>query len=150
VSPRESDGIHKGWQGFAIPYRLSYRQYVFLRQLAGHQRDHREQAQQDWHGADNRPRVPPPTHGQNLGRVNGLLLVLSGVLLIAPWPLSFLNTLPAYGALLAAAGSLERDGYGVVAGYIMRLLTLSDITVVAVLGKIRVRAILSDLDSGAT
>jgi len=76
--------------------------------------------------------------------------VLSGVLLIALWPLSLLNTLPAYGALLVAAGSLERDGYGVVAGYIMLLLTLSDITVVAVLGKIRVRAILSDLDSGAT
>jgi hypothetical protein len=91
------------------------------------------------------PCVPPLTHGPTMGRVNGLLLVLSGVLLMAPLPLPLSNTLPAYGALLLAAGSLERDGYGVVAGYIMRLLTLSYFTVVAVLGEIGVRAMLSAL-----
>jgi hypothetical protein len=91
------------------------------------------------------PRVPPLTHGPTMGHVNGLLLVLSGVLLMAPLPLPLSNTLPAYGALLLAAGSLERDGYCVVAGYLMLLLTLSYFTVVAVLGEIGVRAILSSL-----
>jgi hypothetical protein len=44
------------------------------------------------------PRVPPLTHGPTMGHVNGLLLVLSGVLLMAPLPLPMSNTLPAYGA----------------------------------------------------
>jgi len=46
------------------------------------------------------PRVPPLTHGPTMGHVNGLLLVLSGVLLMAPLPLPVSNTLPAYGTLL--------------------------------------------------
>lgn len=91
------------------------------------------------------PRVSPLTHGPTMGRVNGLLLVLSGLLLMAPLPLPLSNTLPAYGALLLAAGSLERDGYCVVAGYVMVLLTLSYFTAVAVLGGIGVRALLSYL-----
>jgi hypothetical protein len=91
------------------------------------------------------PRLPPLTHGPTMGRINGLLLVLSGVLLMAPLPLPLSNTLPAYGTLLLAAGSLERDGYCVVAGYIMLLLTLSYFTGVAVLGEIGVRAMLSSL-----
>ena len=91
------------------------------------------------------PRVSLLTHGPTMGRVNGLLLALSGLLLMAPLPLPLSNTLPAYGALLLAVGSLERDGYCVVAGYIMLLLTLSYFTVVAILGEIGVRAILSYL-----
>jgi hypothetical protein len=80
------------------------------------------------------PRLLPLTHGATMGRVNGLLLVLSGVLLTAPLPLPFSNALPAYAALLLAAGTLERDGYFVVAGYVMVLLTIIYFGLVAVLG----------------
>jgi hypothetical protein len=71
------------------------------------------------------PRLLPFTHGSTVGRVNGLLLLLCAILLMAPVPLPLANTLPAYGALLLAIGSLERDGYAILAGYGMILLTLA-------------------------
>lgn len=91
------------------------------------------------------PRLLPLTQGATLERVNGLLLVLSGILLMAPLPLPFSNTLPAYGALLLAAGSLERDGACVLGGYVMVFLTLVYFGVVAVLGEVGVRALWSYL-----
>jgi hypothetical protein len=81
-----------------------------------------------------RPRLLPLTHGATIGRLNVMLLGFSGLLLTAPLPLPFSNTLPAYGVLLLAMGSLERDGYAVLAGYVMVLLTLGYFATVGVLG----------------
>jgi hypothetical protein len=92
-----------------------------------------------------RPRLLRLTQGATLRRVNGLLLVLSGLLLTAPLPLPFSNTFPAYGALLLAVGSLERDGACVLAGYVMVLLTLIYFGVVALFGEAGVRALWSAL-----
>jgi hypothetical protein len=64
---------------------------------------------------------------------------------MAPLPLPFSNTLPAYGALLLAAGSLEQDGACIVLGYVMVLLTLVYFGTVAVLGEVGVRALWSAL-----
>ena len=64
---------------------------------------------------------------------------------MAPLPLPFSNTLPAYGALRLAAGSLERDGACVLGGYVMVLLTLVYFGVVAVLGELGVRVLWSYL-----
>lgn len=89
-----------------------------------------------------RHRLLPLTHGATMGRFNGILLMLSGILLMSPLPLPFSNTLPAYGALFLAAGSLEFDGYVVLAGYMMLLLTISYFGVVAVLGKLGAQALL--------
>jgi hypothetical protein len=91
------------------------------------------------------PRLPTLTQGATLRRINGLLLVLSGILLMAPLPLPFSNTLPAYGALLLAAGSLEQDGACIVLGYVMVLLTLVYFCAVAVLGEAGARALWSSL-----
>jgi hypothetical protein len=91
------------------------------------------------------PRLLPLTQDATFGRVNGLLLVLSGVLLMAPLPLPFSNTLPAYGALLLAAGSLERDGICILAGYAMVFLTLVYFGALIVLGEAGVRALWSYL-----
>jgi hypothetical protein len=91
------------------------------------------------------PRLSLLTQGTPIRRVNGLLLVLSGLLLTAPLPLPFSNTLPAYGALLLAAGSLERDGACILAGYVMVLLTLLYFGALAVLGEVGVRALWSYL-----
>ena len=49
-------------------------------------------------------------------RVAGVLLALSGVFLLAPLPIPFTNTLPAWTILFLAAGALERDGLFFVAG----------------------------------
>lgn len=43
-------------------------------------------------------------------RVTGVLIVLSGALLLLPLPIPFSNILPAATVLLLAAGALERDG----------------------------------------
>lgn len=91
------------------------------------------------------PRLLPLTQRATIGRVNGLLLVLSGLLMMAPLPLPFSNTLPAYGALLLAAASLERDGVCILAGYVMVLLTVVYFSLVALLGEAGVRALWSAL-----
>jgi hypothetical protein len=90
-----------------------------------------------------RPRLLPLTHGATIGRLNVMLLGFSGLLLTAPLPLPFSNTLPAYGVLLLAMGSLERDGYAVLAGYVMVLLTLGYFATVGVLGGIGATALWS-------
>jgi hypothetical protein len=89
------------------------------------------------------PRLWPRTHGPTIGRFNGILLMLSGLLLMVPLPLPFANALPAYGALFLAAGSLERDGAFVLAGYAMVLLTIAYFTLVAVLGGLGVQTVMS-------
>ncbi|MFZ5633798.1 MAG: exopolysaccharide biosynthesis protein [Bacillota bacterium] len=80
------------------------------------------------------PRLPALTRGKAMGRVNGFLLVISAVMLTAPLPLPFSNTLPAYAVLFLAAGSLERDGYLVLAGYLMVALTAVYFGLLALLG----------------
>jgi hypothetical protein len=90
-----------------------------------------------------RPRLLPLTHRATIGRFNVMLLGFAGLLLTAPLPLPFSNTLPAYGVLLLAIGSLERDGYAVLAGYVMVLLTLVYLTTVGVLGGMGANALSS-------
>jgi hypothetical protein len=87
------------------------------------------------------PRLLLLTHGATFGRVNGILLGFSGILLMAPLPLPLSNTLPAYGALFLAAGSLERDGYLIIAGYVMVFLTLVYFGLVALLGGLGAQAL---------
>ena len=54
-------------------------------------------------------------------RLAGVLIMLSGVLLLLPLPLPFSNSLPALTVLLLAAGALERDGLFFLAGCFMFL-----------------------------
>jgi hypothetical protein len=89
------------------------------------------------------PRLLVLTHRGTIGRFNGILLVLSGILLMAPLPLPFSNTLPAYAALFLSAGSLERDGYLILAGYLMVLLTIAYFGGLAVFGGVGARALWS-------
>jgi hypothetical protein len=88
------------------------------------------------------PRLLLLTHGATFGRINGILLGFSGILLMAPLPLPLSNTLPAYGTLFLAAGTLERDGYAIIAGYVMVFLTIVYFGLVALLGGIGAQALL--------
>src|SRR5262245_56601381 len=90
-----------------------------------------------------RPRLLLLTHRATIGRLNILLLGFSGLLLAVPLPLPLSNTLPAYGALLLAVGSLERDGYAVLAGYVMIFLSLVYFATLGVLGGIGAHAVSS-------
>lgn len=58
-------------------------------------------------------------------RVVGVMIALSGALLLLPLPIPFSNTFPAWTVLLLAAGSLERDGAAWIAGTFCFLLTLA-------------------------
>ena len=72
-----------------------------------------------------RPRMGAITDGAVASRVNGLALIFSGVLLMAPLGLiPFSNTLPAFAILLLAVGMSQRDGLVVIAGYAMIVATL--------------------------
>jgi hypothetical protein len=87
------------------------------------------------------PRLPFLTHQATLGRLNGAVMALTAVLLMAPVPLPLTNTLPAYGVLFLAAGSLERDGFAILAGYLMLSLTIIYFTVIFLFGLTGLRAL---------
>jgi hypothetical protein len=79
------------------------------------------------------PRLLPVTHGW-VHTFNGIVLVAAAVILLLPLPIPFSNVLPAYGILFIAFGTLQRDGWMVIAGYAMSLLTVAYITLVFVFG----------------
>lgn len=66
-----------------------------------------------------RPRLLALTHGTIINRMNGFLLVIAAILLMAPFgAIPLTNTLPAIAILLLAAGMLQRDGLFVIGGYL--------------------------------
>lgn len=64
-------------------------------------------------------------------RLAGVLIALSGLFLILPFPIPFSNSLPAWTVLLIAAGALERDGVFFVGGCVMFLVTSVYFTLLA-------------------
>jgi hypothetical protein len=58
-------------------------------------------------------------------RLCGVMILISGLLLLLPLPIPFSNTLPALTIVLVAASLLERDGYAFFAGGLMFLMTLA-------------------------
>ncbi len=73
-----------------------------------------------------RPRLPLLTHGATINRLNGLMLIVSGILLIFPLggiPLS--NTLPAIAVVLLSVGMIQRDGFFIVLGYLAVFISIA-------------------------
>ncbi|MFN8530990.1 MAG: exopolysaccharide biosynthesis protein [Anaerolineae bacterium] len=71
-----------------------------------------------------RPRMPMLSSG-HINRLNGIAIIVSGLLLMVPLsllPLS--NTLPALAILLLAAAMLQRDGLVIIAGYLCMIGTM--------------------------
>jgi len=81
-----------------------------------------------------KPRFASVTTGAVMNRINGLALMGTGLLLMAPLGLiPFSNTLPGVAILLLAAGISQRDGLVVLAGYAMVALTIVYFTALAFL-----------------
>lgn len=57
----------------------------------------------------------------------GAMIFLSSLLLMLPLPIPFSNLLPALTIIFLAAALVERDGYFIVAGIIMFVLTLTSV-----------------------
>jgi hypothetical protein len=71
-----------------------------------------------------RPRLLGLTGGRAISFVNGALLILAVLLLMAPLPLvPFVNTLPAFAIMLLCFGMAERDGGVILLGYLMTLVS---------------------------
>ncbi len=71
------------------------------------------------------PRWTVLTRSAAMNRFNGAMIVVAGVLLMAPFGLvPFSNTLPALAVLFLAAGMLEQDGLFVFLGYLWILGTV--------------------------
>jgi hypothetical protein len=63
-----------------------------------------------------RPRLRFVRDHEAFGRAAGVLIAVSGLLLVLPLPLPFSNSLPAWTVLFLAAGALGRDGLFFIAG----------------------------------
>jgi hypothetical protein len=71
-----------------------------------------------------RPRLLALTGSPQINVLNGGLLLLSVLLLMAPLPLlPFANTLPGIAIMLLALGMAERDGVVLLCGYLLALLS---------------------------
>ncbi|MEX0734007.1 MAG: exopolysaccharide biosynthesis protein [Steroidobacteraceae bacterium] len=67
-----------------------------------------------------RPRLLGLTGGPAINVVNGVLVIVAVVLLMAPLPLvPFVNSLPALAIILLCFGMAERDGVVIALGYFM-------------------------------
>jgi len=72
-----------------------------------------------------KPRLMGFASGAVVNRINGLVLMGAGLLLMAPLGLiPFSNTLPGIAILLLAAGISQRDGLVVLAGHVMVVMTI--------------------------
>ncbi len=70
------------------------------------------------------PRLPRLAEGVVATRVNGFMLVVGALLLMAPFGLvPFSNTLPGLAILFLAVGVLQKDGGCVLLGYLTNLAT---------------------------
>src|SRR5262245_23054107 len=71
-----------------------------------------------------RPRMLALTGGRAVNAVNGALVIVAVLLLMAPIPLvPFINSLPALAILLLCFGMAERDGAVIALGYFMTLVS---------------------------
>lgn len=71
-----------------------------------------------------KPRLLGLTGGQAINVVNGALVIIAVLLLMAPIPLvPFVNSLPALAIILLCFGMAERDGLVITLGYLMTLVS---------------------------
>jgi hypothetical protein len=71
-----------------------------------------------------RPRCVAMVDQGVLHHVYGVMILVSGLLLLLPLPIPFTNSLPAWVVILTASALLERDGYCAVAALTLFALTL--------------------------
>jgi len=77
--------------------------------------------------------------------VNSVLVAFSATLLMLPIPVPLTDFLPAYGILFISLGTIERDGYLIIAGYLTVILTTIYFILIFALGIEAIIIILSYL-----
>lgn len=80
-----------------------------------------------------------------MDRINNVFMIFCAFLLMLPLPVPLTDFLPAYSILFLTLGSVENDGYMVIAGYLMALVTAIYFLLIALLGISGIKALLSVL-----
>lgn len=80
-----------------------------------------------------------------MDRINNVFMIFCAFLLMLPLPVPLTDFLPAYSILFLTLGSVENDGYMVIAGYLMALVTAIYFLLIALLGISGIKALLSML-----
>jgi hypothetical protein len=76
-----------------------------------------------------------------MNRINGFMLVLAALLLMAPFGLiPFTNTLPGVAIIFLCLGLLQNDGRSIALGYVANLVTLAYFSLILGLGATAVSA----------
>ena len=70
-----------------------------------------------------KPRLSPLVQGTALKHLNGTMVAFGAVLLVIPIIAPLGDFFPSYGILFISLGTLERDGYIVLAGYAIVIFT---------------------------
>jgi hypothetical protein len=80
-----------------------------------------------------------------MDQINNVFMIFCAFLLMLPLPVPLTDFLPAYSILFLTLGSVENDGYMVIAGYLMALITAIYFLLIALLGISGIKALLSIL-----
>jgi len=75
--------------------------------------------------------------------VNNMIIIFAALLLMLPIPVPLTDFLPAYSILFLTLGSIEGDGYLIIAGYALTIITTSYFVLIAFLGITGINAILA-------
>jgi hypothetical protein len=78
-----------------------------------------------------------------MDHVNNFFMIFCAFLLMLPLPVPLTDFLPAYSILFLTLGSVENDGYMVIAGYVMAFITAVYFLLIALLGISGIKALLS-------
>ncbi|UTB31859.1 MAG: exopolysaccharide biosynthesis protein [Methanobacterium sp. ERen5] len=80
-----------------------------------------------------------------MDQINNVFMIFCAFLLMLPLPVPLTDFLPAYSILFLTLGSVENDGYMVIAGYLMAFVTAIYFLLIALLGISGIKALLSML-----
>lgn len=78
------------------------------------------------------PRLSWLCHSFLMDKVNGLIIALMGILLALPLPIPFSNLTAGWAVFTLALGMLEDDGYLIISGYLISILTIAFFLSIAV------------------
>jgi hypothetical protein len=92
-----------------------------------------------------RPRLTVLADGPLMEYVNSSVIIVCSFLLMLPLPVPLTDFLPAYSILFLALGSIERDGYLILAGYSVATVTVIYFLIIAILGLSGIKAVLTFL-----
>ena len=92
-----------------------------------------------------KPRLTVLAGKENMVYVNSSIMIFCSFLLMLPLPVPLTDFLPAYSMLFLALGTIERDGYLILAGYSLATLTTAYFLLIAILGLAGIKLLLSFL-----